>query len=280
MKLKKSLKKWLKNIDQQYLAGWLKGTIRGPKQSAPPAFVITPEEREAAKKEVIRQIQHPLPTDRELKRVEIMYLKYKTPEVETKCADCLIENTDWPYKINVFDNRGMGKNMSKVWNKFIRESTCDYVIIMDSDCFVPKLDPCWLTRCMETFDKYPDCYVVSPMITVTSTPEQQADTPRNKPPFKMTEIFCGMCTLYKKEVFKKVGYFDEDFLLFGSDTEWAHRFITSKECQGYLRPDVVVEHLGHYSTKKAAINERAEYNARIEKEYSKELFTRKTGLPS
>ncbi|MBX4189720.1 glycosyltransferase [Candidatus Parcubacteria bacterium] len=276
---KKTIKAFLKSFDQDYLGGILKKTVSRSK----PTLIMkemTQVDLDSALNNIKDQIHKPLPTDREVKRVEIIYLKYKTPEVETKCADYLIENTEWPYKINVFDNRGMGKNMSKVWNKLITESTCDYVIIMDSDCFVPKIEPCWLTRCMETFDQYPDCFVVSPMITRTSGRQQQAWKPENRQPEKMNEIFAGMCTIYKKDIFNKIGWFDEDFLLFGSDTEWAHRLMNSRECAGYLRPDVVVDHIGHYSTAKAAVDEKTEYNARVEKEYSKELFTKKTGLPS
>jgi hypothetical protein len=276
MTLKRSIKKWLKSIDDNYLGNRLKKVVYGPKSLE--HFIITPEAEAEALKEIIHQVEKPIPSDHDLKRVEIVFLKYKDPEVETECAKHLIENTTWPYKINVFDNRSSGKNMSKIWNRIIKESTCDYVAIMDSDCFVPKLNPCWLTRCMETFEKYSDCYVVSPMITNTSGRQQKANQPRVGSPQKITEIFAGMCTIYKKDIFNKIGWFDESFLLFGSDTEWASRLIKSKEFSGYLRPDVVVDHISHYSTGKAARDEKTEYNARVEKEYSKKLFTQKTGL--
>lgn len=274
------VKSLFKRIDQKYLGGFFKRALTDGGKSVSLRKEMTAADYETAEREVKRQVERPIPSDSELKRVEIVVLKYKTPEVETKCAGYLIENTQWPYKLNMFDNRPCGKNMSKVWNKIIRESTCDYIAIMDSDCFVPNLDPCWLTRCMETFERYPDCYVVSPMITRTSGRQQQAFKSVNHGPEKMTEIFAGMCTVYRKDIFDKIGYFDEDFLLFGSDTEWAHRLVTSKEYAGYLLPDVVVDHIGHYSTGKAANDEKDELNARVEKQYSKELFTRKTGLPS
>ena len=272
MKFKKTLKNWLKNADRKYLGGRLKGVVRDTRQPEMPVFSITPEEKEAAQKELMRQIERPLPADRELKRVEILVLNYKSPEIESKCAKLLISNTDWPYKLNLFDNRPGTKNMSKIWNKAVRESTCDYIVIMDSDVFVPNLDPCWLTRCMSTFETHPDCYVVSPMVTRTSGPEQQADTPQNKPPFKMTEEFAGMCLLFKKEVFNKIGWFDENYLLFGTDTEWSLRLLRSKECAGYLRPDVVVDHIWHASVLKAVKDERTEYNFQVEKEYSNQLL--------
>src|SRR3989344_112065 len=245
MKLNKSFKNWLKHADQKYLGGRLKGTVRSTKSPVMPTFSITLEEKEKAQKDLMFQIERPLPTDHELKRVEILVLNYKAPEIEAECAKRLIQHTNWPYKLNLFDNRIGSKNMSKIWNRAVRESTCDYIVIMDSDVFVPKLDPCWLTRMMDTFATHPNCYVVSPMVTRTSGFQQQADKSHNRPPEKMVEIFAGMCLLYKKEVFEKIGYFDEDFLLFGTDPEWSWRLINSKECVGYFRPDVLVNHIGH-----------------------------------
>ena len=240
----------------------------------------TPEERREKIDEVIRQVRLPIPNEQELKRVEIVVLKYKDPEVETKCAQLLIENTEWPYKLNFYDNRPGTKNMSKIWNKLIRESTCDYLVIMDSDIFVPKMGPCWLTRLMDTFEKKSDCLVVSPRITKTSCVQQKGSVAEDKEPEKFHEAFAGMCTLYKKEVFEKVGYFDEDFLLYGSDSEWAFRCLKSG-AGAYLRPDVVVDHISHYSTGKEARAAKLAvvktlYDASIEREYAGELYNEKT----
>lgn len=238
------------------------------------------EERKIRMDEVVRQVGLPIPTERELKRVEIVVLKYKDPEVETKCAQLLIENTEWPYKLNFYDNRPGTKNMSKIWNKLIRESTCDYMVIMDSDIFVPKLGPCWLTRLMDTFEKKSDCLVVSPRVTKTSCVQQKGSVAEDKESERFREAFAGMCTLYKKEVFEKVGYFDEDFLLYGSDTEWAFRSLKFG-VGAYLRPDVVVDHISHYSTGKEAKAAKLAvvktlYDASIEREYAGELYNEKT----
>lgn len=192
----------------------------------------------------------PVPSDEEIKRVEIIVLKFKDPEVETICASRIIAHTTWPHKINFFDNRPGTKNMSKIWNRLIRESTCDYVLIMDSDVFVPDLEPCWLTRLMSTFDEVDNCYVVSPKVTKTSGVQQKADRMYDGKPERLTTDFAGMCVLYKKEIFEKIGYFDEEFLLYGSDVEWSDRLVRS-DFHGYVRPDVLVEHFGHYSTSKA-----------------------------
>lgn len=274
---KKAIKIWIKNFDQKYLSGSIKKMIQGREEPAwDPA--ITDEEKEAIRQEIIHQVQRPLPNNGDIKRVEIIVLKYKDPEVEIKCAQNIIENTEWPYKLNFFDNRPGTKNMGKTWNKLIRESTCDYVALMDSDAFVPKLEPCWLTRCMETFEQYPDCYVVSPMLDRIGMAQQCASVAKNRPPEKMIDKFANTCAVFKKEVFEKIGYYDEDFLIYGSDSEWAWRFIRSKEYVGYLRPDIIVHHEHHHSVKKAVAKQ--EYDSIAEKEYAINLYKQKTNNKS
>ncbi len=215
-------------------------------------------------KDILKIVKEPLTTEQETKRVEIIVLKYKDPEVEKKCVAHIVENTDHPFKLNLYDNRPNVSNISKIWNKLIKESTCDYVCIMDSDVFVPKG---WLTKLMESIE-----YVALPMVTETSCSEQRASKPENKPPKKANGVFAGQCVLYKKEIFDKVGYFDEDFYLYGQDSEWAHRF--NKKFKAIIRPDVLVEHVGSYSLKRKG--ESGEYDRELERRYAGIVYKAKT----
>ncbi len=267
---KKALRAFLKDLDQKYLGGFIRRRYRQEdrrKESDVPC-----EDQEQIKQDIIQQIRKPIPDDRNLKRVEIIILKYRDPEVETECAKRLIENTEWPYKLVFWDNRAGVKNMGKIWNKLIRESTCDYVVWMDSDAFVPKLAPCWLTRCMRVFEEHPGCMVVSPKLTRIGMKQQQADIPRNNPPERIVDEFANTCCVFKKEVFDRIGYYDEDFLIYGADSEWAARFV-ARECEGYLMPDVLADHVHHYSAKKSG--EKQEYNRSAEAEYAKDLYLQK-----
>src|SRR6185369_2548169 len=112
--------------------------------------MVTPER--IAK--IAERAQKPLEDDSAIKRVEIVILKYKeAPEVIDKAVHNIIHYTKWPFTLKIYDNRPNSPNMSKVWNRLAKESTCDYVCIMDSDAFVPNLTPCWLTRMMESIDE-------------------------------------------------------------------------------------------------------------------------------
>lgn len=241
------------------------------KPAAPKTY--TPEERERKLQNILASVRAPVPTERDLKMVEIVVLKYKDPEVETKCAVDVIENTDWPYKLTFYDNRPGTKNFSKIWNKLIRESTCDYVIVMDSDIFVPTLTPDWLTRMMRTFDEVPDAWAVVPRVNRTSCKQQWAQTAEEKAPTELTEPFAAQCVLYKKTVFDRVGWFDEEFLFYGQDSEWSHRAM-KKGYKTYIRHDVLMDHGKHTSIGKAA--KKGEFDRALEGEYARKLFEEKT----
>ncbi len=246
----------------------------------PPPLAYTEAARRAGIEKILAIVRAPLPTERELKRVEIIVLNYKTPEVEVECAKRIIENTTWPYKLVMYDNRPGVKNFSKIWNQLVRESTCDYVIIMDSDVFVPaspdasRGGPCWLTRMMRTFAEHDDCFVVVPRVTNTSCDEQRATQAEDKPAEPIKEIFAAMLALYKKDVFEKVGWFDEDFLFFGQDSEFAAR-LAAHGFPAYLQHNVLVNHVGHYSTKKAAKTNDIPFDSTLEREFAGRLLEEK-----
>ncbi|OGN30010.1 MAG: hypothetical protein A3A33_01655 [Candidatus Yanofskybacteria bacterium RIFCSPLOWO2_01_FULL_49_25] len=254
----------------------VKRIVRGVKRRftpETPTIPDTPEQRKLKMAKIVSAVKAPVPSERELKMVEIIVLKYKDPEVETKCAVDVINHTDWPYKLVFYDNRPGAKNFSKVWNKLIKESTCDYVLVMDSDAFVPKLDPCWLTRMMQTFETHPDCWVVIPKVNRTSCEQQRAVVAEEKPPTILTEPFAAQCVLYKKTVFEKVGFYDEDFLFYGQDSEWSLRAMR-KGFNTYIRHDVLIDHGKHSSIGKAA--KKGEFDRTLESEYAQKLFEEKT----
>lgn len=216
-------------------------------------------------------IKKPLANDKNI--VEIIMLKYKEPEVEKEAISRIIGNTDYPFKLTVYDNRinENNKNTAKIWNKLIKQSRHNYVLIMDSDVFVSRTKPCWLTRLMETFEQKKDAYVVSPVLDRTSGRQQAAKRalPYPQEPEEMRTIYAGQCILYKKSIFKKLGYFNEEYYVYGQDSEFALRLLHSPY-KGYIRKDVFVHHIGSYSLGRTA--ERKEYDAVAEREYAGLLF--------
>ena len=179
----------------------------------------------------IKKAQTPLLDDRDIKRVEIIVLKYKSPEMEQDCVSRIIRYTQWPYKLNIFDNRGNGPNTAKAWNKLIRESTCDYILFIDSDAFIHNTIKernrhpmpngiCWLTEMMKAFDMYDNVAFVGPTCGTLAVSTVQSMRPEDQDPFCVEGHLSGYCFLTKKSIYEEVGYFDEDFCFYGQESDW------------------------------------------------------------
>ena len=209
----------------------------------------------------------PMRTESEMRMVEIIMLKWKRPEIESKCAQLIIENTEWPFKLNIYDNRNNTANTARIWNKLIKDSTCDYICIIDSDAFVPKAEPCWLTRMMQTL-LWPGCRMVLPLTDNCSTPEQKEPLQSYGTQERFTGIWSGFCFLFHKSLIARVGPFDEDFVGYGQDSEFAARM--ERKCGGaYIRKDVFVQHLHGASFK---VDQDA---ANADREYARDLYLEK-----
>lgn len=217
-------------------------------------------------KEIIAKVKAlaavPIKADRDLQRVEIIMLKFKEePEVIDKAISRIIHNTNWPFKLTIFDNRPNCANTSRIWNKLVSESTCDYVMIIDSDAFIPakKTAPCWLTRMMERIH---ETGIVIPVSSAPGGAHQHVSGPKDYPSFRRNkDIWSGYCFLFNKNKVWEDNRFDERFYIYGQDSEWAHR--TSKKFGGAVMcEDVFVEHIGGYSFKSDPDREDDKHYAR------------------
>ncbi len=90
------------------------------------------------------------------KRVEIYCRKYKEPDIESECIKSIIENTDWPFKLTLYDTRWEDAREARMWNRAIKESTCNYIVFIDTDT---KVSPGWLSSLMKVYEeKGDDCH--------------------------------------------------------------------------------------------------------------------------
>lgn len=212
----------------------------------------------------------PLSLEREKRRVEIVMLKFKEgPEIIDKAISRIVHNTDWPFKLTIFDNRPLpgeenNRNTSKIWNYLIANSSCQYVLIIDSDAFVPakKLEPCWLTRMMESIDQ---TGIVIPVSTAGGGAHQHVSAAAPYPTHRINkDAWSGFCFLFDWRRVWATEKFDERFYIYGQDSEWAIR--TARKYGGaVMREDVLVEHIGGASFKQDPIRED-------DKLYARKLF--------
>ncbi len=200
----------------------------------------------------------PMTDDKETKRVEIIMLKFKEEwKIIGESIGRIIEYTNHPYKLTIFDNRLNTANTSRIWNKLVKESTCDYVLFIDSDAFVQPSDPCWLTRLMESID---ETGIVVPVVDNVGGCNKATAAISYGSAKKAEGVWAGMCFLFKKDILKTMGKFDERFYIYGQDSEFAYRAL--KSTGTIIREDVWVHHIGSYSwdkeNKKGAVDKEAD----------------------
>lgn len=197
-------------------------------------------------KQIAELAKQPLADDKKIKRVEIIMLKYKEDwKVIGNAIGRLVEYTQHPFKLTIFDNRPNNANTSRIWNKLIKESTCDYVLIIDSDVFVQATEPCWLSRMMESIN---ETGIVVPVVDNAGGCNRALEAEEYGSTIKTSRVWAGMCFLIKKSILKEVGMFDERFYVYGQDSEFAFR--TGKKIGTIIRKDVWVHHIGGYSFNK------------------------------
>ena len=229
-------------------------------------------------KDRIKQIhtlsKQPMTSDKDTRRVEIIMLKFnEEPKVIDEAISRIVNQTKWPYKLVIYDNRPNSANTSRIWNKLIRESTCDYVCVIDSDAFVPEgIEPCWLTRMMESIEEEPVVLPMGDNVGGANKATGAEPYPSSRP---ANGVWSGYCFLLNRPtIYKDFGVkpFDEDFYIYGQDSEFAHRTL-KKRC-AIFRTDVFVQHMGSYSFKKAETEGVVDREA--DKMYAASLYRLKT----
>jgi len=230
-------------------------------------------------------VAQPLRSYAASQKVQIIILKYKEPEIEKKCLSAIIDNTEWPYSLRVEDTRNQNANFARLWNQYTLESPCDYILIMDSDAFVTE--PGWLRTLMSSFQSGFQCRaseqgkeILVPLnvgLVVPVTHATGAHTIQGK--YRQdgnseafvnhTDQVSGFFFLFKKEMWRDIGGFDERFYLHGQDSEWIDRIIDSR-WRMIVRPDVYVDHM--VSASIAQASENGEVDLIVEKLHTKGVY--------
>ena len=80
----------------------------------------------------------------------------------------------------------------------------------------------WLKRLIEALDKKPQYGIAGPGMVCRTLPQKlgRPDMAPGEIPAKMLTFSCAVI---KREVFEVIGYMDEDFIHFGSDTDFCMR---------------------------------------------------------
>ncbi len=221
----------------------------------------------------------PLKTDVESRRVEIIILGWELPDVEVDCISHIIKNNNHPYKITFYDNRpnsANGCNTSKIWNKLVRESTCPYVLIMDSDAFMITFNS--VGKMVEALERHPNAAVVAPATEGGATIAQKEYIENgNEIIIEKGGHVSGFCFMFRREFFDKIGPFDEDFYVYGQDSDWMNR-INELGYTILMHSGVLIRHgydKNTYSMSNRKANSDGKFNIQADSMYAGALVRQK-----
>ena len=192
-------------------------------------------------------------------KINIIIIGYNLPKEEAACIESVKKNTDIPATITFFDNFKSGHTLTEIWNRLIKDCDNKYICLLNNDTLVY---PHWLSRMIETLAAYPKCGFVGPSTNCHFGPSRTIRTweQAEKCFGQCTEVvdpLSGFCLLFERELWRKLGGFDERYYLYGQDTDLEDR----GRQLGYKflwRKDAFVYHIGEASSKKSGVNIKAE----------------------
>ena len=178
--------------------------------------------------------------------VEIIIVKYNVPDFERNTIKSVLDNTSEPYNLTAWQNRAKDENLSVIWNKLIKRSTADYICLLNTDV---KVTPDWLDDLLEVFEKEKNVGIVSCVTNACGIVKQRQPV-LSKYKVEESSQLSGFCMVFPKKLWKKVGGFDEEYELYGEDSQLCVDVIKL----GYrllIRRDVFIHHFKGQSSIKA-----------------------------
>jgi len=192
--------------------------------------------------------------------IDIILVKYNQRSYEDETIQSVLQHTETPYHLTVYDNWVRDGNLSTVWNELIRKSDAEYICLLNTDTVVQKM---WLNTLLNTFENT-KVGAVGP-ISNRAGGYQGGWEKAHKGKIEANTL-SGFCLVFPKKVWEEVGGFNEKYHLYGEDSEFTSE-IRKKGYKLIIRNDVFVYHHKAQSSKSA--QERGKDIAKIQKESAK-----------
>lgn len=193
-----------------------------------------------------------------MKLVDIIVIGFNLKKLEATCLSSIIFHTKCAFKLTFFDNYNSGFTLTQIWNKLIKESTCKYICLLNNDTEVTKN---WLNKLVDTLEKDSTIGVVGPSTnnchSIQSTIKTPEEAEKHAGVKLVKEPISGFCLLFKKSLWDQLDGFDEQFTLYGQESD----FIKRAENSGFKiawRRDAFVWHHGESSIKSSNMNVESE----------------------
>jgi GT2 family glycosyltransferase len=212
--------------------------------------------------------------------IEIIVVKYNQPRYEDMTVESVLRSTEMHYHLTAFQNQP-GVGLAKVWNQLIERSDADTIVLLNNDVQVTR---CWLSQLHSTFLKHDGVGCVQPSSnaghrsTISAGPLTREETNwlrineygqevyrLYKDQIEDIPVSSAFCLMFPREVWESAGHFDEDFFLYGEDSEFSRRVKHKLGLRLLWRKDVYVHHYKARSVEKAAKEGKLDYS-KIRKE--------------
>jgi len=192
--------------------------------------------------------------------LELIIVKYNNREYENDTIQQVLQTVNIPYHMTVYENYDKDENLSVVWNRLIKRSNAKYICLLNNDT-VPREE--WLVKLMEVVKKK-DFGAVGPISNHAGGHQGGFTGPQED---KVVDclMLSGFCMLFPKSVWKKVGGFNEDYHLYGEDSDFCRK-ITKAGYRMFTHYGAYVYH--HGSKSMSIAEERGKDIKQIRKEAS------------
>lgn len=208
-----------------------------------------------------------------LPKVEIIVVKYNQPDFEATTMIRVAASTFYTnYSLRAHQNE-KGVALSKCWNRLIEQSDAEYICLLNSDTVVTTN---WLIDMMNVFQSVENVGGVVPSSNLVFLSQIDVPFDRGCSDFDQINAFAtenaadgrcielptlsAMCVLFKKSDWEEIGGFDEEFFLYGEDTEFFYRLAEKTGKQLLWYHGVYVHHYKAQSVQKAMEEGELDYD--------------------
>ena len=152
------------------------------------------------------------------KPIDIIIVKYGLPDYEQETVEQVMRTVGVPYHLSVYDNYPLDENLSVVWNRLIKRSNADFVLLLNNDT-VPRGS--WADKLLEAMS--------DPKVGAVGSISNKAGGHQGgwekSPEDKVVEcvMLSGFCVLIRKAAFDAIGGFNEAYKLYGEDSDFFRR---------------------------------------------------------
>ncbi len=196
------------------------------------------------------------------------------------CLDSIVKSTIKDYEVIVVDNGSTDGSKELVAEKYpwvrhiklpanmgfaiacnegIRASKADYICLLNNDI---EVEPTWMQELCEGMERHPECgmgtskmmfldnrdvfYNTGDLFHIWSMGGGRGQGEKNTGQYETEEYVFGACAgagVYRRELFEKIGLFDDDFFIFAEDVDLNMRAQLVGQKTVYL-PRAKVYHIG------------------------------------